>query len=83
MSDAVTKSNRTSACGAKNHCAESQPANDFAVTPGDVFCVRPGDDPGAVRVCVCAEPDERRLEQALNTLARLTEADRSAALPVV
>ncbi|MCB1497837.1 MAG: PLP-dependent aminotransferase family protein [Bauldia sp.] len=54
-----------------------------AVTPGDVFCVRPGDDPGAVRVCVCAEPDERRLERALNTLARLAEADRSAALPVV
>ncbi|MCB1486239.1 MAG: PLP-dependent aminotransferase family protein [Bauldia sp.] len=54
-----------------------------AVTPGDVFAVRPGDDPAAVRVCVCAEPDEGRLERALNVLARLVEADRSAALPVV
>ena len=62
---------------------DGRPLPAIAVTPGDVFAVRPGDDPAAVRVCVCAEPDEGRLERALNVLARLVEADRSAALPVV
>lgn len=58
-------------------------ANDVAVTGGDVFAVASGDDPSGVRICLCAEPDEVRLEAALKILARLASQDQSAALPVV
>ena len=54
-----------------------------AVTPGDVFAVSPGYDPGGVRVCVNAEPDESRFERALHTLAEILATDRSGGLPVV
>lgn len=54
-----------------------------AVTPGDVFSVPIGADPAGVRVCLCAEVDEARLERALNALAQLLTVDRSSALPVV
>jgi DNA-binding transcriptional MocR family regulator len=58
-------------------------ANDVAVTAGDVFAVSYGFDPGAVRICLCSEPDRDRLEAALRVLARLIGQDQSAALPVV
>jgi DNA-binding transcriptional MocR family regulator len=58
-------------------------AHHVAVTAGDVFAVNSGDDPSGVRICLCAEPDEKRLEGALNVLARLLSRDHSAALPVV
>ena len=54
-----------------------------AVTPGDVFAVAPGYDPGGVRVCVNAEPDEARFERALDVLADILATDRSGGLPVV
>jgi DNA-binding transcriptional MocR family regulator len=58
-------------------------SNGVAVTPGDAFVVTPGQDPGGVRICLCAEPDQRRVEMALHTLARLVQADQGAALAVV
>lgn len=58
-------------------------ADGVAVTPGDVFAVVPGHDPGGVRLCLCAEPDQARVEQALSTLARLLHADQGAAVPIV
>jgi DNA-binding transcriptional MocR family regulator len=58
-------------------------ANGVAVTPGDAFAVAPGHDPGGVRLCLCAEPDQARVEQALHTLARLLQADHAAALSIV
>ncbi|HMN85818.1 MAG TPA: PLP-dependent aminotransferase family protein [Bauldia sp.] len=58
-------------------------SNDVAVTSGEVFSVLPGADPGGVRVCLCAEPDEARLEAALRVLAGLTTADHLGGLPVV
>lgn len=58
-------------------------AENVAVTSGNIFTVSPAHDPSGVRICLCSEPDERRLEHALNVLARLMRADRSAALPVV
>jgi DNA-binding transcriptional MocR family regulator len=58
-------------------------AHDVAVTSVDVFAVNSGYDPSGVRICLCAEPDEKRLEGALTVLAELTTADLSAALPVV
>jgi len=54
-----------------------------AVTPGDVFAVMPGQDPGGVRLCLCAEPSQARVERALSTLAHLLHADHAAALPIV
>jgi hypothetical protein len=36
-----------------------------------------------VRICLCAEPDQRRVETALRTLARLVQADHAAALAIV
>lgn len=58
-------------------------AHDVALTSGEVFAATAGHDPAGVRVCLCAEPDEARLEAALTVLARLLGADRSAGLPVV
>jgi DNA-binding transcriptional MocR family regulator len=58
-------------------------SNGIAVTPGDAFAVTPGQDPGGVRICLCAEPDQRRVETALRTLARLVQADHAAALAIV
>lgn len=58
-------------------------ANGVAVTPGDAFAVLPGYDPGGVRLCLCAEPDQARVEQGLSILARLLRADYAAALPIV
>jgi len=58
-------------------------ANGVAVTPGDAFTVLPGQDPGGVRLCLCAEPDEARVEAALRTLVRLLETDHAAALSIV
>jgi DNA-binding transcriptional MocR family regulator len=58
-------------------------ANGVAVTPGDAFAVTPAHDPGGVRVCLCAEPSQARVEQGLKVLARLLHADYAAALPVV
>ncbi len=58
-------------------------ANGVAVTPGDAFVVRPGQDPGGVRLCLCTEPDRARVEKALRVLATLLTEDRAGALPVV
>jgi DNA-binding transcriptional MocR family regulator len=58
-------------------------ANDVAVTAGEIFTVLSSYDPFGVRICLCAEPDEKRLAGALNVLARLVATDQSAALPVV
>jgi DNA-binding transcriptional MocR family regulator len=58
-------------------------ASGVAVTPGDVFAVIPGQDPGGVRLCLCAEPSQARVEQALSTLAGLLHADHAAALSIV
>jgi DNA-binding transcriptional MocR family regulator len=58
-------------------------ANGVAVTPGDAFAVLPGQDPGGVRLCLCAEPDQTRVEAALKILARLLQADHAAALSIV
>jgi DNA-binding transcriptional MocR family regulator len=58
-------------------------ASGVAVTPGDVFAVIPGQDPGGVRLCLCAEPNEARVEHALSTLAGLLHADHAAALSIV
>jgi DNA-binding transcriptional MocR family regulator len=58
-------------------------SNGVAVTPGDAFVVTPGQDPGGVRICLCAEPDQQRVETALRTLARLVQADQGAALAIV
>jgi DNA-binding transcriptional MocR family regulator len=58
-------------------------SNGVAVTPGDAFVVMPGQDPGGVRICLCAEPDQRRVESALRTLAHLIQADHAAALAIV
>ncbi|MEZ5832390.1 MAG: PLP-dependent aminotransferase family protein [Dongiaceae bacterium] len=58
-------------------------ANGVAVTPGDAFAVLPGRDPGGVRLCLCAEPDQSKVEQALSTVAQLLHADHAAALPIV
>jgi DNA-binding transcriptional MocR family regulator len=58
-------------------------ANGVAVTPGDAFTVLPGHDPGGVRLCLCAEPNQKRVEQALSTLARLMHTNHAAALPIV
>jgi len=58
-------------------------ANGVAVTPGDAFTVMPGQDPGGVRLCLCAEPDRERVEQALSTVARLLHADQAAAVSII
>jgi DNA-binding transcriptional MocR family regulator len=58
-------------------------ASGVAVTPGDAFTVLPGQDPGGVRLCLCAEPDQSRVESALRILARLLQADHAAALAIV
>jgi DNA-binding transcriptional MocR family regulator len=58
-------------------------ANGVAVTPGDAFTVTPGQDPGGVRICLCAEPDEARVKAALKTLAHLIHADHATALAIV
>jgi DNA-binding transcriptional MocR family regulator len=54
-----------------------------AVTPGDVFSIEPGHDPGGVRLCLCAEPDEKRVESALHELAHILEGDHASALAIV
>lgn len=58
-------------------------ANGVAVTPGDAFAVLSGQDPGGVRLCLCAEPDQARVGAALKTLARLLQADHAAALSII
>jgi DNA-binding transcriptional MocR family regulator len=58
-------------------------ASGVAVTPGDAFTVLPGHDPGGVRVCLCAESSQARVEQALTTLARLLHTEHAAALRIV
>lgn len=58
-------------------------AGSVAVTPGDAFMLVPGRDPGGVRLCLCAEPDEARVKSALTTLARLVHADHGTAVPIV
>jgi len=58
-------------------------AHDVALTTGEVFAVVANDDPRGVRLCLCAESDESRLEGALRVLARLVTLDQSSGLPVV
>jgi DNA-binding transcriptional MocR family regulator len=58
-------------------------AQGVAVTPGDAFTVIPGQDPGGVRLCLCAEPSQARVEEALATVAHLLHADHAAAVPII
>jgi DNA-binding transcriptional MocR family regulator len=58
-------------------------AQGVAVTPGDAFTVIPGQDPGGVRLCLCAEPDQARVEEAISTVARLLHADHPAAVSII
>lgn len=58
-------------------------ARGVAVTPGDAFTVVSGRDPGGVRLCLCSESSQARVEQALSTLAQLMHADHGASLPIV
>jgi DNA-binding transcriptional MocR family regulator len=58
-------------------------ANGVAVTPGDAFTVLPGHDPGGVRLCLCAESSQARVEEALHTLARLMQSEHAAAVRIV
>ena len=58
-------------------------ARGVSVTPGDAFTVSPDQEPGGVRICLCAEPDETRVRSALLTLRRLLEADHAEALAIV
>jgi DNA-binding transcriptional MocR family regulator len=58
-------------------------ASGVSVTPGDAFAVSQEKEPGGVRICLCAEPDEARVRTGLETLARLVEADHSEALSIV
>jgi DNA-binding transcriptional MocR family regulator len=58
-------------------------ASGVSVTPGDAFAVSQEQEPGGVRICLCAEPDEARVRTGLETLARLVEADHSEALSIV
>jgi DNA-binding transcriptional MocR family regulator len=58
-------------------------AQGVAVTPGDVFSVVPGHDPGGVRLCLCAETSERRVEHALMTLGQILQGDQGSARAIV
>lgn len=58
-------------------------ARGVAVTHGDVFLVAPGQEAGGVRLCLCAEPDDGRVEHALRTLAGLLDVNRAEAIPIV
>lgn len=58
-------------------------ARGVAVTPGDAFTVIPGQDPGGVRLCLCADPSQARVEEALGTIANLLHADHAAAVPII
>lgn len=58
-------------------------AQGVAVTPGDAFTVIPNQDPGGVRLCLCAEPSQARVEEALATIAHLLHADHAAAVPII
>lgn len=54
-----------------------------AVTHGDVFTVLPGQYAGGVRLCLCAEPDEARVEHALRVLAKLLTASHVEAISII
>jgi DNA-binding transcriptional MocR family regulator len=54
-----------------------------AVTPGDAFTVIPWQDPGGVRLCLCAEPSQARIEEALAIIARLLHVDHAATVPII
>jgi DNA-binding transcriptional MocR family regulator len=58
-------------------------ARGVAVTHGDVFLVVPGQEAGGVRLCLCAEPDDARVEHALRTLAGLLDADHAGSISIV
>lgn len=58
-------------------------AKGVAVTPGDAFNVMPGQDPGGVRLCLCAEPSQAKVEEALAAVASLLRADHTAAVPII
>jgi len=58
-------------------------ARGVVLTPGSTFHVD-GGDPGAVRLCLPAEPDHTRLEAGLKIIAGLlTHAPHQAAMPMV
>lgn len=55
-----------------------------AVSAGSAFRVdRTAGDTGAIRVCLTAEPDVRRIEQGLRTVAGLLETHPTAGAPIV
>lgn len=54
-----------------------------SVTPGDAFAVDTSKDPGGVRLCLCAEPDEARLITALRVIGEILQSDRMEAPSLV
>ena len=55
-----------------------------AVTPGDAFRVNShAADPRAVRVCLCAEADNGRIEKGLDIVAGLIASHPAASTPIV
>jgi DNA-binding transcriptional MocR family regulator len=58
-------------------------AAGVAVTPGDAFAVQRSHDPGGVRLCLCAEADQKKVVQALTGLSSLLHADHASALSIV
>jgi DNA-binding transcriptional MocR family regulator len=58
-------------------------AKGVSVTPGDAFAVDTSKDPGGVRLCLCAEPDENRLIAALQVIEKILHSDRMHAPSLV
>ncbi|SDF90283.1 transcriptional regulator, GntR family [Limimonas halophila] len=61
--------------------AQQAEARGVVVSPGDAFAV--GDDPRAVRLCLCAPEHEDALVRALDTLAELLATPPASVGPVV
>jgi DNA-binding transcriptional MocR family regulator len=58
-------------------------ARGVTVTPGEAFTLSPSQDPGGVRLCLCAEPSDERVQQALSMLADLLASDHADAIGIV
>jgi DNA-binding transcriptional MocR family regulator len=55
-----------------------------AVTPGDAFCAdREAADPRAVRICLCAEAGNNRIEEGLGVVVGLLASHPASSAPIV
>lgn len=64
--------------------ADEALARGVAVTPGDAFRADlKAADPCAVRVCLCAEASDRRIEEGLGIVAELIASHPAASAPIV